>query len=481
MARDGYDLILGDDLPLLGYEGPNFTIDVLADDAEFGNADPVVGTIENALLSDGTLTYSDRDDNATSAFTLEYTAATAQGLADAERLVEDRLRSIPTLTWQVPFGAPTVFEPRRAWTTFLTDDFSEVAHGKRRFRLNLDRLPYGRSLEPRTFTWTGPTTQVHDLADTTGWTFSGGTGESFLYTTGVNGIRKTTTGTLTFSRSVLMRDYLRLVTSGGSVEDRRLTAVSVAGVPIPQERIGWRRGGGTTHTYTIDTSAWRGQTATVQFTIAPMSGSSDNRASLLRIHTMDYPDAANEVTPPRTLGIVEVEGTARTGCHISFTAPAGGAFVYTAPDPNVALRERGAGETVFSNFTVSDPAGGEVAIGSRAMWFPQGTHATTIGFSDPQPLALHPDGVWPQHGLGSARWAFPSDRLAATSFFSTSGAKNVISPSPELPTGYHGGAQAHEAHVLHPGRCGFGVWDINGDPITATVTYYPRWKHHAAS
>jgi hypothetical protein len=197
------------------------------------------------------------------------------------------------------------------------------------------------------------------------------------------------------------------------------------------------------------------------------------------------PDAIETVTEPRGIGVVDVGGTARTPCTIRFTAPAGGAFVYTAPDPNTVIRG-GSGETVFAAFTVADPDGGEVDVDGRLMWFPQGDHATHIGFTDPQPSELNPNGIWPVEAvgadvtLGGDRWTYPTDGRAAISFFDTTGDKALISPRPTLPTGYSGDAITHEVHALYPGRCGFAVLDINGDPIPATITYYKRWKHHAA-
>jgi hypothetical protein len=269
-----------------------------------------------------------------------------------------------------------------------------------------------------------------------------------------------------------------------------ITNVTVDGVAVPTAEIRREdRATSATHSiYTIPTAAWRGQSVVVEFTLDDPTGAI--RAWLREFWTTGYPAATlpgsvETATKPRSIGVIDVGGTARTLCTIRFTAPVGGAFVYTAPDPNTVVRS-GSGETVFAKFTVASADGDEVDVDGRLMWFPQGDHATHVGFTDPQPTELYPDGIWPEEGTGyvtadaMSRWSYPTDGRAAISYFDTTGAKALISPRPTLPTGYSGDAIVHEVHALYPGRCGFAVLDVNGDPIAATITYYKRWKHHAA-
>jgi hypothetical protein len=153
---------------------------------------------------------------------------------------------------------------------------------------------------------------------------------------------------------------------------------------------------------------------------------------------------------------------------ITFTAPTGGAWLYTAPDPNVALRDRGAVENLYTKWTVvSDP-----------VYLP-GDYVRVTSRSGPQPPRLNPDGIWPQYASGVDQFAYPSARGTAVSFF-TAGAVSVISASPDLPTGFHPEAIIHEEHVLHPGRCGFAVVAAaTGLPVATTITFYPHWWAHA--
>jgi hypothetical protein len=107
-------------------------------------------------------------------------------------------------------------------------------------------------------------------------------------------------------------------------------------------------------------------------------------------------------------------------------------------------------------------------------------------------VQLYPNGLWPvavaagtSHTLvdltvNAGPYSYPADPQAAVSFFPTAGAVTVISPGLDLPGGYQPGAVAHHPHVLHPGDCGFMLVDSAGAPISATITWYERWMHHAA-
>src|SRR5690606_23352445 len=85
------------------------------------------------------------------------------------------------------------------------------------------------------------------------------------------------------------------------------------------------------------------------------------------------------------IDVIDVIGTARTTCMISFTAPSGGAFVVTGRDPVHALRERGLSEIAFGKFTVASSSGATVTVGSGVTWFPKGTHYAQVGATNPRP------------------------------------------------------------------------------------------------
>jgi hypothetical protein len=390
------------------------------------------------------------------------------------------LDNIVSLAWHAPFAAVSHFDVVACWSEFLFDDMSEVRRHERTFRVSFECLPFARSVDESTIEWTGVGTELNPCTSLTGWTVVSGSAD-------INdGNIHVGTGSIRLAKTVTVDEYLWVkVDVGSHLVTGAVTAVTVDGVAIPQAEIRQEMTPltGLTQILTVPTAAWRGQSVEVAFTLAP------GAAWLREFWTVSYPVATelldiDGILEPRGVGVVDVGGTARTPATIRFTAPAGGAFVYTAPDPNTQIRS-GSGETVFAAFSVADPDGGEVEVDGRLMWFPQGDHATHIGFTDPQPSELNPDGIWPQEATGlvtggARRRTYPTDGRAAISFFNTTGDKALISPRPTLPTGYSGDAVAHEVHALYPGLSGFAVLDEDGDPIPATITYYKRWKHHAA-
>ena len=324
------------------------------------------------------------------------------------------------------------------------------------------------------------------LTSITGWTVVSG---SAAYDANAGGVL--VPGILTSSSGVLRHTvtadeylWLKVARSSPSGEDTAITGVKVNGTTIADALIHKESFGvnGTTHFYTVPTGAWRGESVTVEFTLTDSSATS---AALTQFWSRSYPGAALGAgnASPKDVGVMDTVGSARAPMWMRLTAPAGGVFIYTAPDPNVQIRERGAGESVFAQFTISDPDGDEVSVGAQLMWFPPGTHSTWIGATDPQPLMLNPNGVWPTRAMGLSggisSWAYPVDGRAAVTFYDTSGAKTIISPSPEMPQGFHGGALAHSVHSVHPGRMGIGAWDVNGDPVSIDYGYHPHWWSHA--
>lgn len=460
--------------------------DTLAVDATLGNAVPVAEAI-SSLMTDGGLTTIRSFGNRTAAFLVTITAPDPGALADGEAVLMAALDRVSALAWHVPFGPSSFFDVVACWSEHQFDDLEEVRQVRRTFRVTFECLPFARSEGSITFTWTGPT-ELTPLTSFTGWTLVSGSAayNANALGAGVPGIAASSTAVL--RRTVTVQDYLWFKTPGVPVSAKGVTSVKVNGTAIPDAEVHEEGNLFTTATrfYTVPVGAWRGQSVSVEFTL--LSGT-----ALTEFWTRSYPGAIVDAgdTRPKGVDVIDVLGTARTPCTISFTAPAGGAFVYTGPDPDAAIRERGAGESVYGKFTVSG-GGAEVTVGNGLIWFPDGNHRISIGTTTPQPLELNPNGAWPTQASGQAlsgtgisagasQFAYPVDSKAAISFFDTSGAKALISPSPSLPEGYFGGAVTHSAHTLHPGRSGFAVLDVNGDPISTTVTYYPRWKHHAAS
>lgn len=495
MTTSGYQLSLVDSaaatlLELMENANALYRFDVLGQDATLGNPVPVAEAI-SSLMTDGGLTTIRSFGNRVAAFLVTITAPDAGALADGEAVLMAALDRVAALAWHVPFGASSFFDVVACWSEHQFDDLEEVRQVRRTFRVTFECLPFARSADLTTINWTGGHAQTL-LNTTAGWTVVGGGAIQSVGTGTTAYIQKTTTnGSVTLSRSIELDDYLWIKTGPGFghlVQSITINGVAIDDANVRREYFPSNLG----EFYTIPTSRWRGQTATVQFTL--IEDWTSNRAVIYQLWTLSYPVVTTAATATKPLGIgaIDVTGTARTPCSISFTAPAGGAFVYTAPDPNPAIRDRGAGESVYAKFSISDANGAEVEVDGRLMWFPPGNHTANVGWTDPRPLELYPNGMWPTEATGEAnlgpdvlsgasQWAYPLDGRAAISFFDTWGAKKLISPSPSMPQGYHGDAVTHETHSLHPGRCGFAVLDVNGDPVAATVTYYARWKHHAAS
>ena len=492
MTTSGYQLSLVDSaaatlLELMENANALYRFDVLGQDATLGNPVPVTEVV-SSLMTDGGLTTLKSFNNRTAVFLVTITAPDPGALASGEAELMSALDRVAALEWVSPFAAASYFDVVACWSEHVFDDLTEVRQMQRQFRLSFECLPFARSRDVVTVSWTGPVEldPLTSIAGGSGWTTVSGSANI------ADGIHTSTswTGRHTFT----VDEYLWFKVSrvGATLGERGLTNVKVNGTAIPDAQIRKEAFGGneTTQFFTVPVRAWRGQSVTVEFKLTVGSFATD--ATLAELWTTGYPSPTSDsaATKPRGIGAVDVAGTARTPCTISFTAPAGGAFVYTGPDPAAAIRDDGAPEVVYAKFTVAAGNGAEITVGGQLMWFPPGDHRTNIGLTAPQPLELNPNGVWPTQPTGAldlgastsseSQWSYPADAKAAISFFDTTGAKTLISASPALPQGYHGDAVTHEQHALHPGRSGFAVLDVNGDPITTTVTYYPRWRHHAA-
>lgn len=489
-----------------------FLLEAMGADSTFGNGIPVAETVLS-LLRDGDLTSTTRYGNRTASFLVTVKAEHYQGLADGEATIAAVLDRPGELVWRVPGNGPvTIFDIVRSWSEFVFEDLSETMRLVRTFRVTFECLPDGRSVEERSFTWTGPSAVLKPTTSVTGWAVSSGTRSSVSEGGGVFSITATA-NPVTFTVAAPdfpLDDFLWIRTNNNDssgIDDIAEPNITVNGVVIPNVEVFNVGLGVSDKRYLLmaDVSQWRGQTVPISFTMQAATspkvyGFATTSYPNLPVAAADIATFYSNPTPNGTtrgpalpnfgIGVVHPFGSSRAPCHLSFTAPAGGAFVYTAPDPVAALRSRGLPENIFGAFDITDVAGDEVEFGATVMWFPEGEHQTQVGRTEAQPLVLFPNGVWPQAGTGvttigddatGSAYAYPADPDAALSFYTTSGAKNLVSPSPTLPMGYHGGAVAHENHVLHPVRSGFAVLDVNGAPISTTVTYYPRWKHHAAS
>lgn len=461
-------------------------LDVTAVDATFGNPVPVTEVI-SSLMTDGGLTTVKSFGNRTAVFNVTITGPDLGAVAAGEAELMAALDGVTALAWVVPWAATSYFDVVACWTEHALDDLEEIQQVRRTFRVSFECLPFARSESPVTVSWTGDATELDTLTSISGgsgWTTVSGSA------TISGGIRTTTSwrGRKTFALDRFL--WFKVASTGSVPTTGLISSVTVNGVAIPGAQIREEFVLLSTRFYTVDVSRWRGQSVAVEFTLANLGATN---VTLTELWTRSYPGPAVAVsdTRPKGIGVMSVGGTARTPCTISLTAPSGGAFVYTGPDPVAAIRDRGVAESVYGKFTVSAADGAEVAVGSQLMWFPPGDHRANIGVTDPQPLQLNPNGAWPTQASGQAllgtgiaagatQFAYPTDAKAAITFFDTAGDKTLISPSPALPQGYHGDAVTHEVHTLHPGRCGFAVMNMYGDPINATITYYPRWKHHAA-
>lgn len=492
MNEHGFDLLI-DDLSLmendLGYLGIVAELNVLAQDATFGNAQPVSEQVES-LMRDGDLSTTTRDGNRTQTFLVEITAPDQAAQADAEAVLMGYLDRPATLSWVTPYGPTSCFDVVRSWSEFRFDDFEEAIGEqrgkiKRVFAVTFEALPYARSVDPVVIAWTGPGSEIHPLDTLDGWTVVSGpapipqidfmTGQPFFESNGDG-----TAMVFRTSSPVPVQRYLWIRSTPG-------TPTTVGGVEVTE----W-----VVHNVGFSSYSVGVIPESVQMTDAVIEITWPNTfvTRIRELWTTLYPPLGevDGTTVPHGIGAIEVVGSARAPVLIEFSVPSGGAFVYTAPDPDAALAA-GAAERILGYFTVSDAAGAELQIGTgRLAWFPQGTHVEGVGETPPRPREITSGRLWPTQASGRAtwdggsiaggavQWAYPADDRAAVSVYTAIEAVQILSPSPEVPEGIFGGAVMHEEHVLHPGVSGFAVLDKDGKPIPATITYYPRWRHHAA-
>lgn len=163
-------LVLGD-LDLNADYG-NYRLETLADDASFGNPQPVEVAIAS-LLADGAIASTTRHDNREAFFRVLVSAGDGTGLAEGEAALVAQLARRNELAWTPPagWGPTTVFEVATSSLTHTFDDQAELRL-QRAYGVRLVCLPWGRSVG-RVVTPAvaeGTPTVVDAMDSATGWT-----------------------------------------------------------------------------------------------------------------------------------------------------------------------------------------------------------------------------------------------------------------------------------------------------------------------
>jgi hypothetical protein len=142
-------LELADDLT--GWH-PDFEIHTLADDATWGNPQPIEVAVKS-LLQDGSIVATTGHDNREAFIRLTLKASDGIGLALAEQAVNAEVGRLNTLTWTPPdsFGPPTVFEVVTSSLEHTFDDMDELRL-QRTYGLRLVCQPFARSVDETTAT-----------------------------------------------------------------------------------------------------------------------------------------------------------------------------------------------------------------------------------------------------------------------------------------------------------------------------------------
>ncbi len=165
-------------LDLAGQWAPD-GITTLADDASFGNPQPIEVAVRS-LLQDGSIVATQRHDNREVFFRIELRADDAKSLAELEAMLVAELSIRNELAWTPPddFGAPTVFDVVTSSLEFVTDDIAEL-NLQRVYGLRLVCLPFGKSEDEVAVASLGflpspTTTDINICSTTTGWVGSPG-------------------------------------------------------------------------------------------------------------------------------------------------------------------------------------------------------------------------------------------------------------------------------------------------------------------
>lgn len=156
------------------------SIETLADDATFGNPQPVEVAIRS-LLQDGSIVVTQNYDNREAFFRIKFKGADSKQLAELEARLFAAVGKRSTLTWSQfdGFGAPTVFDVVTSSVEVADIDDVDELNLQRVYGLRLVLLPFGRSEAEVSITSLGflasPTTvDINTCGATTGWVGSPG-------------------------------------------------------------------------------------------------------------------------------------------------------------------------------------------------------------------------------------------------------------------------------------------------------------------
>ena len=127
----------------------SYSLRVLADGADFGNAEPVDKVIRT-LLGDGEVVRRDRANNRTARLAIQVTAPDSIALAAAEEALGLRDGKPGDLLWEPPDGlTASVFDLQTAHLAFSLDDMGELQL-RRVYVVEFVALPYVRTVNPVT-------------------------------------------------------------------------------------------------------------------------------------------------------------------------------------------------------------------------------------------------------------------------------------------------------------------------------------------
>jgi hypothetical protein len=154
-------LVLGDVLLSGDWSPANYTISALADDATWGNPQPVEVAVQT-LLQNSSAVVTERYDNREVSIRVQVEAEDSQTLAAGEAALFAELGKRNTLTWTPPdgYGPPTVFRVVTSSMDHEFDDLGEL-YTKRVYGLRLVCEAFGRSVDE---------TVVEALSSTSGGT-----------------------------------------------------------------------------------------------------------------------------------------------------------------------------------------------------------------------------------------------------------------------------------------------------------------------
>lgn len=453
MTVSGYQLTAAGDpgqpsaLPLLenvdNWAGTHgFRIDTTGPGASSGNAEPASAVVESAIRF-GTLTRTTEIGNRVAVFDHILTGRTHYAIDLAEKLLLSTVmnQAIP-LKWTKPSpGLTDVLDVIRATQVEVYDDLALVKRKQRIIRISYECAPFVRSDVQETIAYSGPSTHM--------------------------GANVTILGTN--SAPFVADNYLRFDTSTGVSLSGQTLIINNGAEVIPVTQFFTDP---TMNKTFIPTHRWAGQSIVARFSTNPVSVGGTGVARIL-----GYPARAGTATTPTGIGILKPKGTAPAPFTLTFNGGNTVAWAYTAPDPDIDLRN-GVGETNYTYTVTVDPPD---------------NYALSAPFGAPRAPEANPNGIWPQYVFTGApnslaMWPYPTNLEAAVTLWKNAAnganAAVLVSPRTTLPAGFHGVgsgraiAHAPQGHLLWPGRCGFALLTAAGVPIPCTITYYPRWWNH---